>query len=157
MVDQDPHRRLVHHTPRSFSASNTIFRSVQIIRRIDTRIPNPVLSAFITSKSNASGATSLGKLVNLRGPAVANPNIGRSTPSPGPGFATARGWNSAAAGPSRPAVSAMIPPKSTPSPVSGTASRPRTPAPSKPDSVEGANKAAETPQEDIPDNWEDDT
>ncbi|KAF9075406.1 hypothetical protein BDP27DRAFT_1314952 [Rhodocollybia butyracea] len=140
MVDQDPHR------------------SVQIIRRIDTRIPNPVLSAFITSKSTASSATSLGKLVNLRGPAVANPVGGRLTPSPGPGSATARGWNSAAAaGPSRSVVSATIPPKSTPSPVGGTISRPRTPAPSKPDAIEGANKGVETPQEDIPDNWEDDT
>ncbi|PPR05076.1 hypothetical protein CVT24_010263 [Panaeolus cyanescens] len=50
MVDVEPHR------------------SVQIIRRIDTRIPNPTLSAYVASMASNpnSSSSSLGKLADLR-------------------------------------------------------------------------------------------
>jgi len=63
MVDQEPHRRFLHF----FFFSNIFFMlidifdfSVQVIRRIDTRIPTPLLSTFITPPP------SLGKLADFR-------------------------------------------------------------------------------------------
>jgi transcriptional repressor NF-X1 len=50
MVDQEPHR------------------SVQLIRRIDTRIPTPLLSASLASHASAPV---LGKLADLRAPKAA--------------------------------------------------------------------------------------
>ena len=51
MVDQEPHR------------------SVQLIRRIDSRIPSPLLSASIGGGAGAAGSPSgLGKLADLRSP-----------------------------------------------------------------------------------------
>ncbi|KAE9400329.1 hypothetical protein BT96DRAFT_648208 [Gymnopus androsaceus JB14] len=121
MVDQDPHR------------------SVQIIRRIDTRIPNPLLSAYIASKFG-----NLGKLGNLRGgpvgTGIASSNSGGSTnrsshtePWPGPAPATTpRGWTSVVASPR----AVVTPPmRSTPSPTAASSRPSRTtviPAPPKP-------------------------
>ncbi|KAI5119077.1 hypothetical protein M0805_005495 [Coniferiporia weirii] len=74
-------------------------RSVQLIRRIDTRIPKPLLSAA------AAPSSSLGKLADLRTPPLSRP----SSASPGPqivqGHTTttahgaARGWTSVVANP----------------------------------------------------------
>ena len=50
MVDQEPHR------------------SVQLIRRIDTRIPSPLLSSAATTSTSIVPAVSLGKLTPLRAP-----------------------------------------------------------------------------------------
>ncbi|KAE9400334.1 hypothetical protein BT96DRAFT_965353 [Gymnopus androsaceus JB14] len=126
MVDQDPHR------------------SVQIIRRIDTRIPNPLLSAYIASKFG-----NLGKLGNLRGgpvgAGIASSNSGGSTtnrsshtePWPGPAPATTpRGWTSVVASPR----AVVTPPmRSTPSPTAASSRPSRTtviPAPPKPASTQ---------------------
>ncbi|KAG7093459.1 hypothetical protein E1B28_007135 [Marasmius oreades] len=79
MVDQEPHR------------------SVQIIRRIDTRIPQPLLSAHIAS-SAPSGA-SLGKLGDLRAGTVtslrkpSSSGGGNSSVTP-TSSSTTKGWTS---------------------------------------------------------------
>ncbi|KAH7924930.1 hypothetical protein BV22DRAFT_1195572 [Leucogyrophana mollusca] len=64
MVDQEPHR------------------SVQLIRRIDTRIPSPLLSAFVSSSPGPS--SNLGKLADLR----------VRTPLPAPTPITGGRWTS---------------------------------------------------------------
>ncbi|KAG1729490.1 uncharacterized protein EDB91DRAFT_1159352 [Suillus paluster] len=64
MVDQEPHR------------------SVQLLRRIDTRIPNPLLSASLPSPSPAG----LGKLADLRAPKPVS-----SMTSGGAGWAQSKG------------------------------------------------------------------
>ena len=82
MVDEEPHR------------------SVQLIRRIDSRIPSPLLSASVASQSVSSSTTSLGKLADLRAPLAQMPRPasgpGRSqTSSPAPPLgAGSRGWTS---------------------------------------------------------------
>ncbi|KAH8115899.1 hypothetical protein DFH11DRAFT_1582760 [Phellopilus nigrolimitatus] len=94
MVDQEPNR------------------SVQLIRRIDTRIPKPLLSAALAHNSN------LGKLADLRSApqsalvsrpssASSNPPPAHSSASAGHGFGTtqhggARGWTSVVASSSHP-------------------------------------------------------
>ena len=97
--------------------------SVQLLRRVDTRIPTPVLSAFIAS---TAPPPSLGKLADLRAlrgsPAVASSsqsswraNAGLTPspkpPTPGSGTSTPipsnhRGWTSVVANPApaRPVV-----------------------------------------------------
>ncbi|KAF5355368.1 hypothetical protein D9757_013342 [Collybiopsis confluens] len=76
MVDVDPHR------------------SVQIIRRIDTRIPTPLLSTYIASKSSSSN---LGKLGNLRA-GTATVHAPSAITPPGSRSATPlRGWTSVVA------------------------------------------------------------
>ncbi|THV07076.1 hypothetical protein K435DRAFT_833781 [Dendrothele bispora CBS 962.96] len=64
MVDQEP------------------YRSVQIIRRIDTRIPTPTLSAYITSLGSQGSSASLGKLTDMKLGSTTGSGIGSSsTPS----------------------------------------------------------------------------
>ena len=50
MVDQEPHR------------------SVQLIRRIDTRLPSPLLSVVVQQASTTPGLGKLGNLRNMRSP-----------------------------------------------------------------------------------------
>ncbi|KAJ4489946.1 hypothetical protein J3R30DRAFT_3278404 [Lentinula aciculospora] len=82
-VDQDPHR------------------SVQIIRRIDTRIPTPLLSDYIRKKfsQSSSSNTTLGKLVNLRGLATPPSPSGKPSVSVARSGSPAptRGWTSVVA------------------------------------------------------------
>ncbi|KAF5387425.1 hypothetical protein D9757_007794 [Collybiopsis confluens] len=103
-------------------------RSDQIIRRIDTRIPTPLLSTYIASKSSSS---SLGKLGNLRAgtatvhapPAITPPGSRSATPL--------RGWTSVVAPPTATARAAaavgpvsMLASTSAASPSPGTSTNP---------------------------------
>ncbi|KAH9017094.1 hypothetical protein EDB83DRAFT_2438222 [Lactarius deliciosus] len=144
MVDREPHR------------------SVQLIRRIDTRVPTNILS-----QSVATGST-LGKLADLRAPA----RTALPTPTPaGSGSSkVGRGWNSVLA-PAPQASSNLsaltgpnTPRSTTPSqPASGAsswatpgASRSATPLPVPSQPVAAAATAAPSSSEAVPDNWEDD-
>ena len=64
MVDQEPHRRyLVFPMACCNDLTDTCHvHSVQLIRRIDTRIPGPLLSEVVAS----TGQGSLGKLADFR-------------------------------------------------------------------------------------------
>jgi transcriptional repressor NF-X1 len=158
MVDREPHR------------------SVQLIRRIDTRIPANLLSQTIVTTST------LGKLADLRSPARAS--LPASSPAQSPaGSGTpkvSRGWNSVLAHP-RPQT--LPPPSHAPSnslsastgpstsrsttpsqPVGSStsswatpgASRSATPLPVPSQPVAAIATAAPSSSEAVPDNWEDD-
>ncbi|KAF8830242.1 hypothetical protein HHX47_DHR2000463 [Lentinula edodes] len=152
----------------AFARANTKFlilveealADVQIIRRLDTRIPNPLLSAYIANKfTKHANNPSLGKLVNLRAgpptpPFTSSKISDTRAPSPAPPAGTARGWTLAVA------------PVSTITPKSTTPSRIGTPVPSRPSAElhptrdEAGNTVAvindSSSQENVPDNWEDD-
>lgn len=137
MVDQEPHR------------------SVQLLRRIDSRVPAPLLSAAVAPAAPASSG--LGKLADLRAGGLqplARPGSAlRASPAPSP---AGRGWTSV--------VARQPVPVSAPS--SWAASPARTPTParsSNPSPVPGPSRVAPVPvpvvtpvnPEDVPDNWED--
>uniref|UniRef100_A0A0W0FA18 R3H domain-containing protein n=1 Tax=Moniliophthora roreri TaxID=221103 RepID=A0A0W0FA18_MONRR len=143
MIDQEPNR------------------SVQIIRRIDTRVPHPLLSTHI---STPSAGPTLGKLGDLRS-GTTTPSSSASSwrkPTPTPAASQPKGWTSVVARPN-PTLSAgsQTQPRSTP-PVSNGPSRTSTPvgtSASRPTGVPAANITTTTTtnsSEDIPDNWEDD-
>ncbi|KAL0568229.1 FKBP12-associated protein, partial [Marasmius crinis-equi] len=155
MVDQEPHR------------------SVQIIRRIDTRIPHPLLSAHIASSTPS--APSLGKLGNLRGGTVTGPSWRKPTAPGGqniaaptastPSSSSSRGWTSVVARATPPANTRSTPPIPSTN-VSATPSRTGTPdrvpaGASTVPAVRGSGSTtasappASTPDE-VPDDWEDD-
>ncbi|KAJ3752506.1 hypothetical protein EV360DRAFT_55073 [Lentinula raphanica] len=147
MVGQDPHR------------------SVQLSRRIDTRIPTPLLSTFIANKftSNSTQPNNLGKLGNLRGGlATPRPTSVNDSVKPSPSTAGAlRGWTAVVA--PAPTVDARA---NTPNVASASASRVGSPAPSRPlepgpvgvphNASPQIDSSHEFPKEAIPDNWEDD-
>ncbi|KAF5336563.1 hypothetical protein D9611_006507 [Ephemerocybe angulata] len=138
-------------------------RSVQLIRRIDTRIPSPVLSAYI-----ASLTPNFGRLADLRslksGSSSPVPRSGAPTPTASSSSATTRGWGSVA-GPSRPighAVVGSVPPSisssssSTLRPAGSGASMPRNRSHTE---IKVAVAKAQVEQEEggpVVDNWEDD-
>lgn len=134
---------------------------MQIIRRIDTRIPNPLLSAYIANKfTKHANNPSLGKLVNLRAgpqtpPFTSSKISDTRSPSPAPPAGTARGWTSAVA-----SVSTITPKSNTPSRM-GTPVPPRPSAESHHTRDEAGNMVpvinVSSPPESVPDNWEDDT
>ena len=67
MVDQEPHRRYIMHAffhflTQLFLLTCIPIDSVQVIRRIDTRIPTPLLSTFIAPAQGQG----LGKLADFR-------------------------------------------------------------------------------------------
>jgi hypothetical protein len=136
MVDREPHR------------------SVQLIRRIDTRIPPNLLS-----QSSSTGAA-LGKLADLRAPARASPSATVPMSSGAP--RGSRGWSSVLTTPR-----VGTPPPAAPSinsladwtsPMgSERISRPTTPSRSliQPVAVEAAGPTAPSTGA-VPDNWEDD-
>jgi hypothetical protein len=130
--------------------------SVQLIRRIDTRIPSPLLSATITP----SAPPSLGKLADLRSPSAQNVRSLKPPSSNPSRTATSarssnREWTSvvstpaAAANPTPAATSWMTSGNSRPSaPRPVTAAEPVAAArPVQHDDVSGL---------DVPDSWEDD-
>ena len=129
MVDREPHR------------------SVQLIRRIDTRMPPNLLS-----QSPSTGIT-LGKLADLRAPARASPTAApASTAAP----RATRGWNSV-----------LTAPPAAPSPNNlsvwtspmGSERISRSTTPSNPLVQPVAAETAAAPStstEAVPDNWEDD-
>jgi len=137
MVDRDPHR------------------SVQLIRRIDTRVPANLLSQASTIAGNA-----LGKLADLRAPARVLPAAAPA--SSGPRRAN-RGWNS---------VLTTPPPGGNPLPVAPKAnslsawtnpigpepvSRSSTPSQSLAQPVVATAATAASSDGPVPDNWEDDS
>jgi len=150
MVDREPHR------------------SVQLIRRIDTRIPANLLSQTVVTSS------SLGKLADLRSPA----RVAAPAPTPagtGSSPRVSRGWNSvlvhtraetppapsnglsAGTGPntSRSTTPAQ-PATSTSSWATPGASRSATPLPAPSQPITAVATAAPSSSEAVPDNWEDD-
>jgi transcriptional repressor NF-X1 len=134
MVDREPHR------------------SVQLTRRIDTRIPPNLLS------QSSSASATLGKLADLRAPARASPPSAALASSGAP--RASRGWSSVLTTPG-----VGTPPPGAPSvnslsawTGSERASRPTTPSQSlvQPVATEAARATAPS-TEAGPDNWEDDT
>ena len=144
MVDQEPHR------------------SVQLLRRLDSRIPSPLLSASITPS-----AAGLGKLTDLRAPGPGMQTLSRpgsaARMSPAPvqpvAGSSGRGWTSVV---SRPPQSASP----TPSSWGATPERAKTPvrsspAPAPPRAVPATVTPAPAPATqplsptDVPDDWED--
>ena len=136
MVDREPHR------------------SVQLIRRIDTRIPANLLSQASTTTGNA-----LGKLADLRAPARVLP---AAAPASSGSPRANRGWNS---------VLTTPPPGGNPLPVAPNAnisawtnpigpdrtSRSSTPSQSLAQPVVTATTTAASSDGPVPDNWEDDS
>ncbi|KAH9928987.1 hypothetical protein B0H21DRAFT_837372 [Amylocystis lapponica] len=139
MVDQEPNR------------------SVQLIKRIDSRVPSPLLSAVVAVPPSSSGASTstLGRLADLRAPTVQQAPRQRVSPTPTPmpvaGGSAMRGWTSVVA---YPPPSASAPATST-SVTPGSRKPPGRPGP--PRLVQLAAPAAQNSTEDVPDDWEDDT
>jgi transcriptional repressor NF-X1 len=123
-------------------------RSVQLIRRIDTRIPDPLLSVVT--------APALGKLTDLRSRQTPPPPSGPSKPaatSSGPAWG--RGWSSAVTRQPQPVASANLnqvtpmPPVRPVTPIR----REQTASPRKAEvTVEPAPKV----DSHVPDDWEED-
>ena len=158
MVDREPHR------------------SVQLIRRIDTRAPANLLSQTIVTTTTST----LGKLADLRAPARAALPASSSAQTPaGSGSPRVnRGWNSVLAqphpqtpppppsgnglsawtGPNAPRVTtpSQQPASSTSSWATPGASRSVTPLPVPSQSETAVATAAPGSSEPVPDNWEDD-
>lgn len=145
MVDQEPHR------------------SVELIRRLDSRTPTPTLSTAIGANGGVS--SSLGKLADLRSAGSGLQPLPRSAPlraSPAPvaqpvaGSSSAgRGWTSVVA---RPPQSTSPGPRSWGPPVERTKTPVRpvpSPIPVRP--TPPPIPAAQQPlsPQDVPDDWED--
>ncbi|KAJ7627599.1 hypothetical protein DFH06DRAFT_730947 [Mycena polygramma] len=130
MVDQEPHR------------------SVQLLRRFDTRVPSPLLSAALA----ASGPPpSLGKLADLR---TGSPGAGSSwrakpvSPAPPSAPSAPRAWgtasvNTSAAAPVQPTAAAAQPIRAPPAVIA-------TPIPAPLPMVTPSTPGS------VPDDWEDD-
>ena len=146
MVDQEP------------------YRSVQLIRRLDSRIPSPLLSG--AASTSAVPAASLGRLAPLRAPvaqrAVSPATFNRPSNTPTPAASSSssagRGWTAVVAGPS------SSRPSPAPSPTAWlTESKRSTDAGSSGATstkillpTAGASAPATTvAAEEVPDNWED--
>jgi len=148
--------------------------SVQLLRRVDTRTPTPILSVFIAS---TAPPPSLGKLADLRAlrgtPASSSHSSWRTNagltpppkpPTPGSGTSTPipsnhRGWTSVVANPARP-VAAPRPMVS----LAGTSASSQLQAGPPPGlGLSGSRTAspavAPVPvsNDPVPDSWEDDT
>ncbi|KAJ8488026.1 hypothetical protein ONZ51_g3817 [Trametes cubensis] len=141
MVDQEPHR------------------SVQLLRRIDSRVPSPLLSSVIAPPSTSA---SLGKLTDLRTglQPLSRPGSSRVSPSPSPapgssGVGAGKGWTSVVA----------RPPQAAPTPSGWSTLPVRTQTPGRSTPSPGPPRIASVPPpqpppantEDVPDNWEDET
>ena len=158
--------------PRSDRArhrANPILISVQLLRRVDTRVPTPLLSTVI---GTSAPPPSLGKLADLRALKSAGAGGAQSpswrpalapTPKPAPQSTSGgppRGWTSVVARPSSAAATPLVAPKPTtslgglstslgglartPTPTHASALRRETP-------VDRASSSVP-----VPDNWEDD-
>ena len=143
-------------------------RSVELIRRIDSRIPSPLLSSTISmvSASPASGPPThgLGKLADLRAPAAARPAVpGRSlNASPAPSAASGRrAWTSVVARPQAPAAAqaasanAWRPIEVPPVERSQEVSRPSSSRLVQLSSSAKPSVTVPDRPEDVPDSWED--
>jgi len=146
MVDQEPNR------------------SVQLLRRIDSRIPPQLLSAAIAASSSASGSANLGKLADLRAPAMQQ--LPRPRASPAPSLTPPVMGNSS--GVAWRAVVARQPQAGLPQsawgvssgsqqvpPTDSSSRAPTSAPPSRPSSIPPTATVNARPIE-VPDNWEDD-
>jgi transcriptional repressor NF-X1 len=137
MVDREPHR------------------SVQLIRRIDTRVPANLLS----QASTTTGST-LGKLADLRAPARVLPAAAPASSGPP---RINRGWNSVLTAPSpggnAPPAAANANNLSAWTSSSGPEriSRSSTPSQSLSQPAVTTTAAAAPGDDPVPDNWEDDS
>lgn len=141
MIDQEPHR------------------SVQLIRRLDTRLPVPLLSAIVGT--SVAAPVSLGRLTALRAPVPQRAVAGSSRPvtpaAPSAASASAsrgRGWAVVA----KPTPSRASP---APSPTAWlTESTPSNGSPSNnmlaPVRAQVPSVIVPAPAGDVPDDWEDD-
>lgn len=131
MVDQEPHR------------------SVQLIRRIDSRIPSPLLSSMIPPPG-----LGLGKLTDLRAPVAQPFHTGRPPlPSVTP---PSRGWTSVVnrSAQASPAPRVWTAPGNSQRPPA--ASVPRAQSRASPAPPPTAPQTLSSAAADVPDNWEDD-
>lgn len=144
-------------------------RSVQILRRVDSRIPTPLLSAAAAAPtpSTTPSYSNLGKLADLRSSGPGLQPLNRPKPVSAPVATPAPAWSSSAASSSTSGWRAVVagqtqrrPADAWGSPTSATSrpsSRPSVPAtpsrgsPVPPIPVSIAQVGAE-----VPDDWEDD-
>ncbi|KAI0938639.1 hypothetical protein AcV5_000275 [Taiwanofungus camphoratus] len=140
MVDQEPQR------------------SVQLFRRIDSRIPSPLLSVTATAPSSSSGfpsSSSLGKLTDLRAPVAVHPTRQRISPTPTPppasGASSSGGWRAVVARQTRPTQNAC----SLPNERTAVSRPSSTSRPYPPSQIQLADANTVHPVEGVPDNWED--
>lgn len=156
MVDQEP------------------YRSVQLIRRIDSRVPSPLLSITASSTSTSAGSSGLGRLADLRSPATLQSikpttstasawtrNAPPSGATPGSSAQTkTRGWTSVVNQRSTPKPdadpTAWLTGRSV-GPVSTQAASTSTLASRAGSSTSLALPPTSQAPEDVPDDWEDDT
>ncbi|KAF5349161.1 hypothetical protein D9756_009395 [Leucocoprinus leucothites] len=153
LVDQEPHR------------------SVQFIRRLDTRIPSPLLSATIQQSSTTPGLGKLGDLRNLRSssnPSSANASASQltasataaswrpvSTPSPRPGPSTTMNIGGSSVGSSGWSAVVAPQPQAAAARLSGLGNPPSasvSPSVSRPQSAgdsAGPRKTVNVPQENV--------
>ncbi|KAK7019052.1 FKBP12-associated protein 1-like protein [Favolaschia claudopus] len=131
MVDQEPHR------------------SVQLLRRFDTKVPTPPLSAALAS---SPPPPSLGKLADLRAgmsPSWRAPSSSsKPSPAPTPPPSAPRAWGAASA--PTPPASAIAQPRPAPTP-------PPIRAPAAAVAVPVVPPTSTEVPEDVPEDWEDDT
>ena len=123
-------------------------RSVQLIRRIDARIPDPLLSAV--------AAPALGKLTDLRARNVPAPAPGPSKPvTTSSGTPWGRGWSSVVTKQPQPVASTSLNPTAATPPMRPITPirREKTSSPRKPEVL-----VEPVPQADlhVPDDWEED-
>lgn len=123
-------------------------RSVQLIRRVDTRIPDPLLSCVT--------APALGKLTDLRARSMPAPAPGPPKPMVTSSGATwGRGWSSVVTNQSQPVASTSLNPSIATPPVRSITPvrREQTASPRKQDAP-----VEPTVQTDlhVPDDWEED-
>ncbi|THH11345.1 hypothetical protein EW146_g8072 [Bondarzewia mesenterica] len=145
MVDQEPHR------------------SVQLIRRLDTRIPTPLLSSTI---GTLAPSNSLGKLADLRTPVSQWPRVQTRSPatSSSSSGGVGGGWTSVVArsAAASPSPKLTFSDKRTSSWAAGpsvSAEHTRRPSPAPPVEVHApiSRPASERAvEEHVPNNWEDD-
>ncbi|KAG6909111.1 hypothetical protein DXG01_001985 [Tephrocybe rancida] len=128
MIDQEPNR------------------SVRLLRRIDTRIPTPLLSSTLATPAPAM--PSLGKLADLRTSATPSWRVASAPSAPKPSHA-APGWGS------RPASAASKPSAAQPSSRPTTsATVTRVSSPALP--LQSQREDGPTTPTIVPDSWEDD-
>lgn len=161
MVDQEPHRRFVEPYHLFFVITMlTRYSSVQLIRRVDTGIPAPLLSTYIAS---SAPAPSLGKLADLRNPNTVQSwrtSASTSAPSSRPSSAQ-RGWSAAVA---RPTAQTPVP-RSMASLVGAASGNrtdiTRTPTPTRqaqtvPEARPVSPRVLQPSEGPVPESWEDD-
>ncbi|OSX63454.1 hypothetical protein POSPLADRAFT_1139991 [Postia placenta MAD-698-R-SB12] len=140
MVDQEPNR------------------SVQLFRRIDSRTPNPLLSAGALAPRSTDVTPSPGasRLTALRGSGMQALPRSAASPAPTAGSSSAGGWRAVVTRPSqpKPAANAWGPPPSTRATSRATPSPSPSRQPQPP--VASASTTTAEPREDVPENWEDD-